>query len=147
VLRPDVQIKVRSVAGGEENCIKLEKKPLESFRASTAYGGMKAFLDFYSLALFIIVARAGGLGAAERDTGIPKATLSRRLCALEAALNVQLFRRTGRGVVLTARGERLYSRSLVGFEMAEKAVEEICDEASLEAECGETSANLLNKGD
>jgi DNA-binding transcriptional LysR family regulator len=95
---------------------------------------MKVFLDFYSLALFIIVARAGGLGAAERNTGIPKATLSRRLCALEASLNVQLFKRTARGVVLTDRGERLYNRSLVGFEMAEKAVEEICDEASIQVE-------------
>jgi DNA-binding transcriptional LysR family regulator len=101
---------------------------------------MKIFLDFYGLALFVIVARAGGLGAAERTTGIPKATLSRRLCALEASLNVRLFQRTGRGVVLTVRGEHLYSRSLEGFEMAEKAIEEVRGEASPETDCNGVSA-------
>jgi hypothetical protein len=130
-----VEDEIRGVIRGEwTGCYKCEQKPLESIHACTAYGDMKVFLDFYSLALFIIVARAGGLGAAERNTGIPKATLSRRLCALEASLNVQLFKRTTRGVVLTDKGERLYNRSLVGFEMAEKAVEEICDEASIQVE-------------
>jgi DNA-binding transcriptional LysR family regulator len=44
---------------------------------------MKTFGDFDGLALFIRIVQAGGLASAERATGIPKATLSRRLSALE----------------------------------------------------------------
>jgi DNA-binding transcriptional LysR family regulator len=86
---------------------------------------MRNLMDFYSLALFVSVARAGGLGAAQRETGVPKATLSRRLCALESALNVRLFQRTKKGVVLTKSGETLYRRSLAGLLLAEKAIDEI----------------------
>ncbi len=86
---------------------------------------MKAFLDFYSLALFVTIAQSGGVGAAERATGIPKATLSRRLCALEAYLKVRLFHRSKDGVSLTEKGERLYSRSLEGFAIVEDAIDEV----------------------
>ena len=65
---------------------------------------MKAFGDFDGLALFVRIVQAGGLAAAERATGIPKATLSRRLSALEETLNVRLARRTKKGVVLTEQG-------------------------------------------
>ena len=47
---------------------------------------MKTFGDFDGLALFVRIVQAGGLAAAERATGIPKATLSRRLSALEETL-------------------------------------------------------------
>src|SRR6478736_5840075 len=65
---------------------------------------MSAFSDFDGLALFTRIVEAGGLAAAERATGIPKATLSRRLSALEKTLNVRLVRRTKKGVVLTEQG-------------------------------------------
>ncbi|MEJ5083374.1 LysR family transcriptional regulator [Ochrobactrum sp. MYb379] len=58
---------------------------------------MKTFDDFDGLALFVRVAQAGGLAAAERSTGISKAALSRRLSALEDKLNVRLIRRTKKG--------------------------------------------------
>jgi DNA-binding transcriptional LysR family regulator len=66
---------------------------------------MKAFGDFDGLALFVRIVQAGGLAAAERATGIPKATLSRRLSALEETLNVRLARRTKKG----ARAGRLHA--------------------------------------
>lgn len=89
---------------------------------------MKTFDDFDGLALFIRIAQAGGLAAAERATGISKATLSRRLTTLESTLNVRLVRRTKKGVVLTEHGQQLYDRSRDAFMLAEEAVAEVQDE-------------------
>lgn len=89
---------------------------------------MKTFGDFDGLALFIRIVQAGGFGAAERATGISKATLSRRLSALEDALNVRLVRRTKKGVVLTDNGQQLYERSRDAFLLAEEAVAGVQDE-------------------
>ncbi|MBP2485606.1 LysR family transcriptional regulator [Rhizobium leguminosarum] len=89
---------------------------------------MKTFGDFDGLALFIRIVQAGGFGAAERATGISKATLSRRLSALEDALNVRLVRRTKKGVVLTDNGQQLYDRSRDAFLLAEEAVAGVQDE-------------------
>jgi DNA-binding transcriptional LysR family regulator len=89
---------------------------------------MKTFGDFDGLALFIRIAQAGGLASAERATGIPKATLSRRLSVLEESLNVRLVRRTKKGVVLTEQGQQLFDRSQTAFMLAEQAVAEVQDE-------------------
>jgi DNA-binding transcriptional LysR family regulator len=89
---------------------------------------MKTFGDFDGLALFIRIAEAGGLAAAERSTGISKATLSRRLTALEDALNVRLMRRTKRGIVLTDHGQQLFDGSREAFLIAEEAVSNVQDE-------------------
>jgi len=89
---------------------------------------MTTFGDFDGLALFICIAEAGGLGAAERSTGISKATLSRRLTALEDALNIRLVRRTKRGIVLTDKGQQLFDRSRDALLIAEQAVSTIQDE-------------------
>lgn len=89
---------------------------------------MKPFEDFDGLALFIRIVQAGGLAAAERATGIPKATLSRRLSVLEEALNVRLARRTKKGVILTEQGQQLLDRSRAAFTLAEEAIAEVRDE-------------------
>jgi len=89
---------------------------------------MKPFADFDGLALFVRIVRAGGLASAERATGIPKATLSRRLSALEESLNVRLARRTKKGVILTERGQQLFERGQAAFLLAERAVAEIQDD-------------------
>ena len=72
--------------------------------------------------------QAGGLTSAERATGIPKATLSRRLSALEETLNVRLARRTKKGVVLTEQGQQLFERGQTAFMLAEQAVAEVQDD-------------------
>lgn len=89
---------------------------------------MKTFADFDGLALFIRIAQAGGLASAERATGIPKATLSRRLSALEESLNVRLVRRTKKGIVLTDQGRQLFERGQTAFLLAEQAVAEVQDD-------------------
>lgn len=68
-------------------------------------------MDLLALADFNLVARYGGFGKAARETGRPKATLSRRVSELESGLNLRLFERGGRVLKLTEEGRALYERT------------------------------------
>ena len=68
-------------------------------------------MDLLALADFILVARHGGFGKAARATGRPKATLSRRVAELEAALDLRLFERGARDLKLTEEGRALFVRA------------------------------------
>lgn len=72
--------------------------------------------DLNDLRLFVQVARAGGYAAASRETGTPRATLSRRIAAFEAELGHRLIERSSRSFRLTASGTQLLARTegLVG---------------------------------
>ena len=70
-------------------------------------------MDLLSLADFNLVARHGGFGRAARAAGRPKATLSRRVAELEAALSLRLFERGGRTLKLTQEGRALHERTAV----------------------------------
>lgn len=60
------------------------------------------------LIAFLRVVDAGGFSAAERSTGIPKSSLSRRIAALERQLGVRLVQRSSHAFHLTDVGERVY---------------------------------------
>jgi DNA-binding transcriptional LysR family regulator len=68
-------------------------------------------MDLLALADFNLVARHGGFGRAARVAGRPKATLSRRVAELEAALDLRLFERGGRALKLTEEGRALFERT------------------------------------
>ncbi|MDQ0133809.1 DNA-binding transcriptional LysR family regulator [Neorhizobium galegae] len=68
-------------------------------------------MDLLALADFNLVARHGGFGKAARASGRPKATLSRRVTELEAALELRLFERGARSLKLTEEGRALYERT------------------------------------
>ena len=68
-------------------------------------------MDFLALADFNLVARHGGFGRAARESGRPKATLSRRVADLENGLNLRLFERGARTLKLTEEGRALYERT------------------------------------
>ncbi|MFT4118366.1 LysR family transcriptional regulator [Bradyrhizobium sp.] len=68
-------------------------------------------MDLLALADFNLVARHGGFGRAARAAGRPKATLSRRVTELEAALNLRLFERGARALKLTEEGRALFERA------------------------------------
>jgi DNA-binding transcriptional LysR family regulator len=72
---------------------------------------MEHLMDFVALADFNLVARHGGFGKAARASGRPKATLSRRVTELEAALNMRLFERGARNLKLTQEGHALHTRT------------------------------------
>jgi DNA-binding transcriptional LysR family regulator len=87
-------------------------------------------MDLLALADFNLVARHGGFGRAARETGRPKATLSRRVAELEADLGLRLFERGARLLKLTQEGRALYERT-----------------GALLAEIDETAAALASGGD
>lgn len=68
-------------------------------------------MDLIALADFNLVARHGGFGRAARAAGRPKATLSRRVAELEAALGLRLFERGSRTLKLTEEGRTLSART------------------------------------
>src|SRR5690625_873958 len=72
---------------------------------------MGHFMDLSALSDFQLVATAGSLGKASRDSGRPKATLSRRIRALEESLGVRLVERGRHALRLTAEGQALYERT------------------------------------
>ena len=83
--------------------------------------------DLNDLRYFLQVAEAGGYAAASRATGAPRATLSRRIAALETALGQRLIERTSRSFRLTAGGEALRAAAapmIAGAEAAIAALEE-----------------------
>src|SRR3954467_4665535 len=87
-------------------------------------------MDLLALADFNLVARHGGFGRAARAAGRPKATLSRRVAELEAALDLRLFERGTRALKLTQEGRALYERT-----------------GALLAELDETAAAIGSGGD
>jgi LysR family nitrogen assimilation transcriptional regulator len=64
-------------------------------------------MEFKQLQHFTKIADAGSLTRAATTLGVTQAALSRQMALLEAELDVELFRRNGRGVVLTEAGARL----------------------------------------
>lgn len=70
-------------------------------------------MDLLALADFNLVARHGGFGRAARASGRPKATLSRRIGELEAALGLRLLERGARALKLTEEGRALFERTSV----------------------------------
>ena len=57
-----------------------------------------------AMAVFLAVVDAGSLSAAARQLGMPLATVSRKVAALEAHLNTRLLHRTTRQLALTETG-------------------------------------------
>lgn len=79
-------------------------------------------MDLLALADFNLVARHGGFGKAARESGRPKATLSRRVAELEASLELRLFERGARSLKLTEEGRALHERAgLLLTELEETA--------------------------
>ncbi|MBN2971146.1 LysR family transcriptional regulator [Roseomonas aeriglobus] len=68
-------------------------------------------MNLIALADFTLVARHGGFGKAARAARRPKATLSRRVAELEAALDLRLFERGRRDLKLTEEGRALFERA------------------------------------
>jgi DNA-binding transcriptional LysR family regulator len=71
--------------------------------------GTKMNLD--DLSDFVLVATNGGYTQASRVSGRPKASLSRKVMALETALGVRLFERGARAIHVTEEGALLLERA------------------------------------
>ncbi len=81
--------------------------------------------DLSGMALFVRIVEAGSLSAAGRVTGLPKATVSRRLVLLERQAGRPLLARSTRSIALTDAGRRYYERVRLIVQEAEAAQAEL----------------------
>lgn len=88
-----------------------------------------ARLAIYHLETLLAIARLGTFRAAADWLNISQPTISARIREIEAQVGVDLFRRDGRGVVLTARGRQLVKAWQPLLAMFEQAVIDTADYA------------------
>lgn len=69
---------------------------------------LNSVMDWDKLRIFHAVADAGSFTHAGHELGLSQSAVSRQISALEDALNVPLFHRHARGLILTEQGEMLY---------------------------------------
>ncbi len=74
-------------------------------------------LEYYKV--FYQVGKAGSITAAAKELNISQPAVSQSIHQLETALGCHLFRRTSRGVHLTAEGSLLYSYVEKGYQQIE----------------------------
>lgn len=93
--------------------------------------------DLKLIEAFVLAMRHGSLSAAEAQSGIPKATLSRLIARLEEQLGTQLFLRAARRAVPTEAGSQFYLRAqrlleqvTADLEEAKAVVQNLNDEIS-----------------
>ena len=68
-------------------------------------------MELRDLEYFAVVAEQGNLGRAAEMLGLSQPALSKSIARLEDAMEVKLFRRTAKGMDLTAEGSLLLSRA------------------------------------
>ena len=71
---------------------------------------MQNLSALHDMALFVEVARTGNFSRASTKLGVPGATLSRRIAAMERQFGVRLLDRTTRKVALSDAGQRYFER-------------------------------------
>jgi len=79
------------------------------------------------LRVFVTVVRKGGFAAAAEELGMSPAYVSKRIGVLEDILDVRLFQRTTRRVVITADGEQVYARAQAILEQLDELVDEVSE--------------------
>lgn len=82
-------------------------------------------MDWEDLRFFLAVATAGSLSSAARTLNVNQATVSRRLAALEAQLNVRLVDRLPRESRLTAVGQQIL-QDVLDIETKSFAIQRKC---------------------
>ena len=69
-------------------------------------------IDSRKLQIFLCLARKGSLKAAAPELCLTNSAVSHAITSLEADLGVQLFHRSGKGLVLTEKDEFLYRKAI-----------------------------------
>ncbi len=69
-------------------------------------------IDSRKLQIFLCLAHKGSLKAAAPELCLTNSAVSHAITSLEANLGVQLFHRSGKGLVLTDKGEYLYRKAI-----------------------------------
>ncbi|WP_433351456.1 LysR family transcriptional regulator [Microtetraspora malaysiensis] len=82
-------------------------------------------MDLRVLGYVIAIAEEGSISGAARRLHLTQPTLSRQLRELERRLGVDLFARSGRGLVPTAAGEALLRRAVTVLAEAETVLDDV----------------------
>ncbi|MDP2274339.1 MAG: LysR substrate-binding domain-containing protein [Archangium sp.] len=88
-------------------------------------------MDLNDLSMFIEAVRAGSLSAAARRLGAPLATVSRRVRALEAQLDIRLVERGRLGLKTTPAGQRLFEQASPGLAQAQDSARAVRDASGI----------------
>jgi DNA-binding transcriptional LysR family regulator len=88
-------------------------------------------VDLNDVRVFVNVVQTGSLLNAASRMGMPLATISRRIRALEKELNVQLLERSARGTRLTDAGARLYQHASLGVEILKDGEEAVVSDQAM----------------
>lgn len=86
---------------------------------------MESVLKLHQLRDFVAVATAGGIRPAARDSGRAQPSLTKSIQQLEHVLQIPLFVRTGRRLVLTEFGRALLQRARAVMNDIHRAEQEI----------------------
>ncbi|MCE9614984.1 MAG: LysR family transcriptional regulator [Lentisphaerae bacterium] len=86
-------------------------------------------MEIHQLRYFQAVARHGTFSRAAKACNVSQPSLSQQILKLEAEIGHALFRRTRRGALLTARGERLLPRAQSLLNELGAIQVEVCDAA------------------
>lgn len=88
-------------------------------------------LEYYKV--FYYVAKTGGITNAASELNISQPAVSQQIKQLEKTLDVALFKRTARGMSLTAEGELLYRYVARGYEQMEQGEQRLSQVLRLDA--------------
>lgn len=82
---------------------------------------MQENLSLYHV--FYVVGKTGNISKAAKELFISQPAVSRAVQKLEASLNVSLFKRNSRGVILTPAGELLFQKLKGAFSLISEGEE------------------------
>jgi len=88
-------------------------------------------MDWDKLRIFYAVGEAGSFTHAGEDLGLSQSAVSRQISTLEADLNVPLFHRHARGLILTEQGELLFRTATEMSEQVDSARTRLSDTREL----------------
>lgn len=88
----------------------------------------RGFHSLTQLRAFEAAARLQGFSQAARELNVTHAAVAQQVRALEAGLNCELIYREGRGLKLTASGDKLAQALADGFGLIERAVAELVND-------------------
>lgn len=80
-------------------------------------------VNFNDIQIFVLTAQTGTVNAAARSLGVPGSTVSRAITRLEKEINLQLIRRTHKGVILTDVGRDYLEKCRSAVEQLDAAHE------------------------
>jgi len=82
-------------------------------------------MEIRHLGSFVAAAELGSFTRAAGAQGVTQAAISQHVALLEGELKVSLFKRLGRGVQLTDRGQQLYEHARQILELVKRAADEV----------------------